>query len=1037
MPVAAVALSLGDIDLKSALNQPFSAEIPVATDSEHELASLNVGLASIATFEQYGLERVAFIGDFRFEIVPAGANGIVRITSREPVVEPFVTLLLEISWPSGRLLREYTVLLDPPVFAAEAAAPVVAAPTAGPAPGPTRVVRPAPQESSARPAPAPAPRTATPAPRAPAPTGGSYGPVQRNDTLWGIAGRYAEGAGIQRNQMMMAIYRANPEAFIGNINRLKAGMILRVPDADELQRLSSGEATAEVRRQNQDWRGATQEDAGTLRLVPPPDAGEEMAQAGTGTGDRGVAADASGAELRGRVEQLERELAESRRLIELRDEQLQNLQQQARQGDQAVLPGVEEPPPVEEVPGEGELVAEQPIAGEPGVEEPATEESVAQEPEQVVPVTPPVVTTPPVAEKSFISGLLTNIWLYVGIGVALILALFVVRRRSAEPEAPPWGRFDDEGLAGEEVSETTQQLSASPAADTSFVVEESVGERTDQDQVPYAPDEGVDVEFGTDQDIAESPLERTISTESPVNLDEADPIAEAEFHMAYGLYDQAADLLSNSLNAEPERNDLRLKLLEVYFIWENQGGFLREAQELNKRIEDPSDADWNKVLIMGKQLCPEEGLFSATPSVVGGAGEMDLAFGDEGDAGSADSLDFDFSESGADDGASFDDADGGLDFDLSVDDLGAGDAADDGLDFDISEAEEATLVAADEDLNDAPTMETPTMESPIQAPSDDDSAATMETPTIESAALETTMETPTVESAALETTMETPTVESAALETTMETPTVESEALETTMETPTIESEALERTMESPIARPDEAVVASDQTAEIELDDLGLDLSDLEGAGVADIAAEIGSADGDDDGIDLDDAANLAAETLQVEIDSLEAFDEDTQQHKMTEADLQVDDELIGIVDVEATGEMPSLGDTAEQPVVEETLEQPGIGGGDTAEQPDLAALSGATAEAMIEPGDAGAEVDFEVGDAFADSDATTSVVPTSTAVADGATMTEVGTKLDLARAYIDMGDPDGARSILNEVLEEATDDQRQEAQKLLDDLED
>ncbi|MBT8444773.1 MAG: hypothetical protein KJO13_08495, partial [Gammaproteobacteria bacterium] len=486
-----------------------------------------------------------------------------------------------------------------------------------------------------------------------------------------------------------------------------------------------------------------------------------------------------------------------------------------------------------------------------------------------------------------------------------------------------------------------------------------------------------------------------ISTESPVNLDEADPIAEAEFHMAYGLYDQAADLLTNSLNAEPERNDLRLKLLEVYFIWENQGGFLREAQELNKRIQDPSDSDWNKVLIMGKQLCPDEDLFAATPSAVGGAGEMDLAFGDESDAGSADSLDFDFSESGADDGVSFDDADSALDFDLSADDLGAVDAADEGLDFDISEAEEATLVAADEDLTDAPTMETPT---------------------VESEALETTMETPTMESP-----IRAPSDDDGA--TTMETPTVESEALETTMETPT---------MESPIAPPDEAAIASDQTAEIELDDLGLDLSDLEDAGIADIGADIVSAS-DDEG----DAANLAAETLQIEIDSLEAFDEDTQQHKLTEGDLQVDAELMGIVDVEATSAMPSLGDTAEQPVIEETLEQPEIGGGDTAEQPGLAAAGGAAAEEMTEAGDAGAEVDFEVGDAFADTDATTSVVPTTNAVADGATMTEVGTKLDLARAYIDMGDPDGARSILNEVLEEATDEQRQEAQKLLDDLED
>ena len=1008
MSGSALALSLGDIDLKSGLNQPFVAEIPVTTDSAGDIAALRVGVASSATFAQYGLERAGFLADFDFEIIATGANGVVRITSRSPVVEPFVTLLLEISWPQGRLLREYTVLLDPPVFASETAAPTVASPTAGPTPVSAqpapRAAAPSPAQPSARPAPQ---TSAAPAPRAPMPAGNSYGPVQRNDTLWAIAGRYTDSAGVDRNQMMLAIYRANPDAFVGNINRLKAGMVLRVPDQAEIGRLNNREAMTEVMRQNQAWSGAA-DDAGTLRLVPPPEAADDARVADTGdrTGTATGAGSGDAGALQGRVEELEAELAENRRLLQIRDEELRALQGQLGEADQQVMPGIGEEPVTDE-PLEEPL--DEPVAGvteEPLTEEPITAPAPVDEaPAEVAPPPTSVVTTAPAEEKSLLGQLFTNIWLYVALGGVLLLALFVVKRRSAEVDTPPWSRLDDiEPTAGEEAGETTQQLSAAPADDASFVVEESApAERTDQDQAPF--DTGVaEAAFSTDQDVPETPLERTISAESPVNLDEADPIAEADFHMAYGLYDQAADLLTNSLSAEPERKDLRMKLLEVYFIWENQGGFLREAQELQQRVDDPADADWNKVLIMGKQICPDEDLFSASPSAPGAASDMDFSLGEDAGGDGDDSIDFDFSATGSDVDAAFDEDAGGLDFDLSADDLaGAGDDAEESLDFDISEAEEATLMSDDVDLGDV------TMESPISPPSE----TTMETPTIESEALDPTMESPiSPPSEMLDPTMESPI--SPPSETTMETPTIESETLETTMETPTVES---------PIGEFDDGLTRSDQTAEIELDDLGLDLSDLEDEAEAG-AADIESAE-----------PGIAAETLQVDVDGLESLD-DTQQRKLPQIEDVDEDDLGGLVDAEATGEMLGLSDTAEQPAIGDTLEQPEVpGAAETLEQPGLG-RAGDTAEqpAIV---DAAANVDFDVGEEFADSDSTTSVVSAPATVGNGATMTEVGTKLDLARAYIDMGDPDGARSILNEVLEEASDDQRQEAQKLLDDLAD
>jgi pilus assembly protein FimV len=238
LPYSALALGLGEIDLKSGLNQPFLAEIPVSSESTNDLSGLAVELASTGTFGEFGLDRAAFLADFKFVVVKQGSDAVIRITSRNPVVEPFVTLLLEINWPQGRLLREYTVLLDPPLFAAQVAQPAVAAPVAGPIPAPAATRA----ERSRAPAPAPTATSSAdfPPPAASAPSksvaAGNFGPVQRNDTLWRIAGEYVDGTPVNRNQMMLAIYHANPEAFVGNINRLKAGMILRVPDAAEVGR---------------------------------------------------------------------------------------------------------------------------------------------------------------------------------------------------------------------------------------------------------------------------------------------------------------------------------------------------------------------------------------------------------------------------------------------------------------------------------------------------------------------------------------------------------------------------------------------------------------------------------------------------------------------------------------------------------------------------------------------------------------------------------------------------------------------------------
>ena len=231
------AIGLGDIRLDSALNEPLRAEIELLSATPEELAALEVGMASGDTFARYGIDRPFYLGDVEFN-VSSGPNGpIVQLRSRAPITEPFLTFLVEATWPSGRLLREYTVLLDPPTYAPPAVqqAPAVEAPRRAAPSDSGRIERqpaPSPQPAPVRAEPQPAvqpPRTSQPAPQpAPQPaqqpavqapfdttSGGDY-VVQRGETLWGIASRMRPDSRLSMNQTMLAVYEANRDAFGGS-----------------------------------------------------------------------------------------------------------------------------------------------------------------------------------------------------------------------------------------------------------------------------------------------------------------------------------------------------------------------------------------------------------------------------------------------------------------------------------------------------------------------------------------------------------------------------------------------------------------------------------------------------------------------------------------------------------------------------------------------------------------------------------------------------------------------------------------------------
>ncbi|HEX7029213.1 MAG TPA: FimV/HubP family polar landmark protein [Gammaproteobacteria bacterium] len=934
---SALAMGLGEIQLNSWLNQRLDAEIELVSAAADEIESLEVTLADDAVYERYGLQRTALHNSVRFDVMrrPNG-TAYIKVTSTEPIREPFLTLFVVADWSRGRLMREYTLLIDPPAFARrEEPAPQTRLATGAPAIEPAEPVR-EPEPFVETPAPASEPAApveeeisgdvvsippleadAEPVIRQPAyaepETGGNYGPIQRNETLWGIARRLRPDDSVTINQMMLAIYRANPEAFQGNINRLKAGYILRIPEYGEITSVTSRSAFNEVKRQNEAWRaeraapGETlvqaapeAEPAPELTLVAPE---EELApEVGTGVGAGGEADDLGmGAEeaVDPAVEDVEEDAVDlgveddtQDRLLDLEDESMQALQEQETPvpaGETAAGEVTEEssetvePPPLP-LPGE-ETSAEtgDPAATEPGAEEPAVDALPADEApaaEETPVEQAPVIPAPrPAPEPGLVEKLKAFAFSPLGMGagaaiLVLLLAGFLVIRKRREATqaqaAAAMAAWDDE---------PDNDVTVIDGDDEDVTV--VTGRDADGDDIATVFGHEMEHEdTGTtklsDDDDAEAPLPDAEKTQMlpdgtgdefvdtmvggrAVTLDDNDPLSEADFHMAYGLYDQAAEVVQKAVERDPSRKEYHAKLAEIHFAGTNTEGFLEAARRL-KELAGPGDADWDNVAIMGRQLAPNDPLFA--------------------DGGSTASVDLDFGAA-ADEVAEADDESASS---------GAA-SADDSLDFDI-------------DLG----------------PGGDTEAET--------------------------------------------------------------------------------ETAASDDSAE------GLDF-DL----------DIGGLDGNESGTEAATDEGAAPETA----DTGDAGDFDFDLGELDEPSSEAED-----APAEAGDELSEIGGSDEQTQTEfdKALEE----------------LS-AFVDTNIPEQDAGdavadaADSELNLDDYSFDEDASALGEESEGAGDDEEDIGEAGTKLDLARAYIDMGDPDGARGILEEVIADGDDDQQREARELLDQL--
>jgi pilus assembly protein FimV len=619
------ALGLGDIDMRSALNQPMDAVIELTSASAADIDDIDVSLASLDDHVRAGLSKAAILADFRFTIEKnAAGKPVVRISSDSLVREPYLEFMLELDWSRGRLLRQYTVLVDPPVtMPATPAVPVAPVTRAAPAPRPvtrTPVATPVQQ-------PVAAPATVN---VAPAPVTGDYGPIRRSETLWSIAERVRPDREISIDQVMLALQRANPHAFDGNnINRLRRGVTLTVPTRDDILSMSSRAARAESARQFEEWKSANarpaaeaapvaeataaeqpeieasaavavEEAQGESRLqlmAPETDAVSGDALPGvpaTGEAAPGVkgvqqqlalateevvAERAQSRELQSRVGELEEQITTMKRLLELKDDELARLQQTL--GAEEGLPEEEALAVVEDIMSDtaGEV--------ESGVEESAEAESEAA---TVVAETAETGATGLTEKPDGLVNRLMENPLLAGLGVlvAMFLGGFVWASTRARSGA---GILDDD-LTME------RQLAAVTAREN----DRSVPEVSVNESVPE-----IDNDFAPEVE----------------NEADSDPVTEADVYLAYGRIQQAEDVLLAALQSRPENVEARLKLLEVYHSGGNAVAFDQAATAFHEMFGKDND-NWQKIAAMGVSMSPQNTLYGGDKQVSADETDFDM-----------------------------------------------------------------------------------------------------------------------------------------------------------------------------------------------------------------------------------------------------------------------------------------------------------------------------------------------------------------------------------------------------------------------------
>jgi pilus assembly protein FimV len=1164
LPTSSLALGLGEIEVNSFLNQPLNAEIEVISARPGEIDDLLVSLASSEAFTRAGLSRPRHLSNLRFSVKKneEGDEAVIIVSTKSAIKEPFLNFLIEADWSKGRVLREFTILLDPPFYANQpASAETIAEPVEQPASeeasveeasvseiveqsGVTTSVdtsEPAESSESIIEPIALSEDTSSPAVPEPEPVSEEYvsdetrsvtqGDVSivKGDTLWSIASRYKDDDH-SMSQVMLAFQRANPNAFNdGNINNMKVGAVLRVPGAEELDAIGKQESYAEVLVQNGLWDEYVARVTGVSPAVASEDGGSEaVAQDGdaeaasgelslllpaegesesTGTGDTGdvgtlrtklalaeeelEASRIENQELESRISELQARLSkleELQKMVEIEDDSLAQLQaDQTQQSEQAedMVELVEEQAATETVTEAieadeeallEELLAEeaeaqaqeQTVLDEAVTEQAATDETMTDdgmsddgmsddsmsedtvteetgtdgvavqdaETDEVAPPPAPVIVTEPATRKpSIFDGLLPPavvdmipsmdsiigdpiILAAVGGVILLLLILIFLKRRkgSSDEESAIIAGVEEDLFAGDDEDE----LTPIHLADGAEAEETDIRDPSAEDMVQEQPVEEPVAEVAAEpqEDVEPTAVieavdvpEAGVEASAASTAEQDDVLNEVDVYLAYGLYDNAEELLSNSITEHPERADYRSKLLDTYFATKNSEGFIKEAENL-KSMGDSAAGYWNRVQIMGYELAPDNALFSDAKDSDLSAADLEISKPQEADfdLGSADDDTTNFSTT---------------DFNLGEDDTG-GDFSDTES---MGEAGQIASTQVIPKLDELPDFDD---ENDTNLRAEPEAEVGLELPDDVGEELEFSMDDGAGQESAEPAAAEAADPDDMAMEFDIG----EGEAAADDISEVDFGTE-----FEEAIEQADELDLDESASAEVEVDDdaVELDAASLDEEGhtgtaiitpnyedtevVPDLKSSADEKDDeaidlgmDDTGIiDLDETsfetAELNLETAEVRLETAE-LNLDTGELDLSDDEEGDDDEDISIIDfggedfVEPTDIIESIDEADDSAMMDVDIDE------------DDDVKTGTFA-----PGD------FEEPTAAVDSldDIDDLMLPDD--------VDEVSTKLDLARAFIDMGDNEGARGSLEEVIAEGNEDQKAEAKSLLDQI--
>lgn len=646
MPLSVFAAGLGKLNVSSGLGEPFRADIELMAVTADELSSLTAAIANDEAYTTQGIERPAMHNNIQIELSKNNSgNPILKLKTNQPVNDPFLDVLIQLDWASGRLLREYTVLLDPPGYTGQVdksnISQSIQAPSAkllsSSANQPTanesansQMMRPASDDVAVAnnntqlgkknkvkqpPQPELAPAEANA-------TEGDY-TTKRGDTLSTVA-KQMQVEGVSLDQMLVGLYEANPKAFSGgNMNRLKAGQIIRAPSAQSLNALGQAQAHSEVKLQSENWNAYRNKLAGMVKssTAKSEDANKEAsggklttaaedkaAQTKNGSkdvvklssGDKGGAEGTSaGKAAQAKVAMQEDAIAKAKALKEdqdkatetakiqknkddllaLKNKQLADLQNKAKESAQPTVV-IAEPAKIEPAKSDAPSIK---------LESPATSGLAPAKPEKVIasvdepkPVInknkPAPVVVPAPEPVGFLDGILggvDTVMLGLGGGAFALLGggwLLLRNKRKSNLANFEQGILTSGGLKANTVFGNTSGGKVD-TGDTSFLT-----------------------------DFSQS------TGGSMIDTNDVDPIAEAEVYMAYGREAQAEEILKDAIVKEPKRYELHLKLLEIYAARKDTTAYETIASELYTTL-GAGDPTWEKVATMGATIEPENPLY--------------------------------------------------------------------------------------------------------------------------------------------------------------------------------------------------------------------------------------------------------------------------------------------------------------------------------------------------------------------------------------------------------------------------------------------